>query len=65
MAVAADKPNRAAEPFFEVRAPLDQNEAVALVHGRSGKIRFPLDPEPLLQRWMRRLWQLLQRRYQL
>jgi hypothetical protein len=38
---------------------------VALIHGRSGRIRFDLEPEPLLPRWLRRLWQLLQKRYQL
>jgi hypothetical protein len=38
---------------------------LALLDGRSGKIRFDLEPEPLLPRWMRRLWQLLQKRYQL
>jgi putative peptide zinc metalloprotease protein len=52
------------EPFFEVRAQMPASAAVALLHGRSGKIRFDLDPEPLLPRWIRRLLQLLQQRYQ-
>lgn len=58
---------KAAEPFFEVRAYLPSEEAsgVMLRHGRSGKIRFDLPPEPLLQQWWRRLMQLLQRRYQI
>jgi hypothetical protein len=37
----------------------------ALLHGRSGVIRFDLPAEPLLPRWLRRLGQLLQVRYQL
>ena len=65
--VAADDPHgqKAAEPFFEVRAELDPTTAVALLHGRSGKIRFDLEAEPLLPRAIRRLRQLLQKRYQL
>jgi putative peptide zinc metalloprotease protein len=52
------------EPFFEVRAQIPPSAAVALLHGRSGKVRFNLDHEPLLPRWLRRLRQLLQQRYQ-
>ncbi len=67
VAVAADDPQgqRAAEPFFEVQASVRASEEIALLDGRSGKIRFDLKPEPLLPRWTRRLWQLLQKRYQL
>ncbi len=57
--------NRAQEPFFEVLAPLDAPTRVTLLDGRSGRIRFALEPEPLLQRWSRRLWQLFQKRYQI
>jgi len=66
VAVASNDPQgrRAAEPFFEVRAALPETTDVALRHGRSGKIRFDLPPEPLLKQWWRRLMQLLQRRYQ-
>lgn len=53
------------EPFFEVRAQVDPGASAAVLHGRSGKIRFDLDPEPLLPRWIRRVRQLLQKRYQL
>jgi putative peptide zinc metalloprotease protein len=56
---------RTVEPFFEVRAPVLDAKEAALLHGRAGKIRFKLEPEPLLPRWMRRLRQLLQKRYQL
>jgi putative peptide zinc metalloprotease protein len=65
VAVSAEEPTRAVEAFFEVRADLPPSTDVAFFHGRSGKIRFDLEPEPLLPRWMRRLWQLLQKRYQL
>ena len=53
------------EPFYEVQAKLPSEVDVVLFHGRSGKIRFDLEPEPLLPRWMRRLMQLLQKRYQI
>jgi putative peptide zinc metalloprotease protein len=54
---------QAAEPFFEVHAEIDPGTAAALLHGRTGKIRFDLEDEPLLPRMIRRLWQLLQKRY--
>ncbi len=65
--VAPDDPQgvRAAEPFFEVRAPITDASGAILMHGRAGKIRFDLGSEPLFPRWMRRLRQLLQKRYQL
>ena len=56
---------RAAEPFFEVRADLDPGPEVVLVHGCSGKIRFTLEPQPLLQQWYRKLRQLIQKRYEI
>lgn len=67
VAISTDDPQgrKAAEPFFEVLAPVPKSEAIALLDGRSGRIRFDLEPEPLLTRWLRRLWQLLQKRYQL
>ena len=55
---------RAAEPFFLVSGSLDQIDPAGLVHGRTGKIRFFIGYEPLLKQWLRRFWQLLQRRYQ-
>ena len=63
--VSAENPHKAVEPFFEVHADLQSDSGAAILHGRSGKIRFQLEPEPLLQRGIRRLQQLLQKRYQL
>jgi len=67
MPVSPDDPQgvKSTEPFFEVRAELPASQAVAFLHGRSGKIRFDQEPEPLLPRWIRSLRQLLQKRYQL
>ena len=57
---------RSAEPFFEVRSVVgDGDEGLSLLHGRTGKIRFQLPPKPLLEQWLRRLRQLIQRRYQM
>ena len=56
---------KAAEPFFEVVADVQSSANAALLDGRSGKIRFDLQPEPLLPRWIRRLQQMFQKRYQL
>lgn len=53
------------EPFFEVRGDLVGTEGPTLLHGRAGSARFDLPAQPLLPRWTRALWQLLQRRYQL
>jgi len=63
--VSPNEPEKAREPFFEIRADLHPAAGVPLLHGRSGTIRFDLEPEPLLPRWLRRLQQLLQKRYQL
>jgi len=38
---------------------------VALMHGRSGRIRFSLAPKPLAWQGWRKLRQLVQKRYQL
>jgi putative peptide zinc metalloprotease protein len=54
---------RTAEPFFEVRASVEQSGDSELLHGRGGRIRFDLAPEPLLRQWIRKLRQLLQNRY--
>jgi putative peptide zinc metalloprotease protein len=67
MPLASDDPNglRSAEPFFEVHAEIPDGARPLFLHGRSGRIRFDLPPEPLLPRWIRDLRQLLQKRYQL
>ena len=57
--------NRSAEPFFEVLGEFESSQNPNLLDGRSGKISFKLEPEPLLPRWIRSLWQLLQKRYQI
>ena len=54
---------RAAEPFYRVSGDLSGSEG-GLIHGRTGKVRFYIGHEPLLKRWIRRFWQLLQERYQ-
>jgi putative peptide zinc metalloprotease protein len=56
--------NTAAEPFFQVVGDVTARNGVAMLDGRSGKVRFMRAPEPLLSRWIRQLWQLLQKRYQ-
>jgi putative peptide zinc metalloprotease protein len=48
-----------------VEATIEPTEDVALFHGRSGKIRYSLTPQPLLRQWVRKLRQLLQQRYQI
>jgi len=65
VATEDNQPNRAAEPFFEVVGKFGASPDVALLDGRTGKIRFQLEAEPLLPRWFRRLWQLFQKRYQI
>lgn len=56
---------RTLEPFFEVRAALPRDSGVALLHGRTGRIRLVFDPEPLARQWLRKFRQLVQQRYQL
>lgn len=52
----------ATESFFELRAELEPAADVALLHGRSGKLRCWLPPEPLLSQWTRKFRQVLQKR---
>jgi putative peptide zinc metalloprotease protein len=56
---------QAAEPFFQIYATIRAAPGVALLHGRSGKLRFTLNPRPLLFQWGHSLRQLLQKRYQI
>ena len=53
------------EPYYQVRASVASSPGAALLHGRSGRIRFALDPEPLAWQGWRQLRQLLQKRYQI
>lgn len=53
------------EPFFELRARVQENPDLTLLHGRTGKVRLEVDPQPILSQLYRRLRQLLQQRYQL
>ena len=66
VATAMNDPNgrQAAEPFFEVSGDVVNASEVVAYHGHSGKIRFPVEDEPLLPRAVRRVRQLLQERYQ-
>jgi putative peptide zinc metalloprotease protein len=56
---------QAAEPFFQIYAKIPLTTGVVLLHGRSGQLRFTLDPKPLLVQWAHLLRQLLQKRYQI
>ena len=53
-----------AESFYIVESDIDVAD-IHSRHGLTGKIRFSLPPEPLLQQWIHELRQLLQRRYNL
>ncbi len=52
------------EPFFLIYAQLHSNPDVTFLHGRSGKLRLSLPPEPLLFQMWHKLRQILQKRYQ-
>lgn len=56
---------QAAEPFFQIYANIEPAPGVVLLHGRSGKLRFTLNPKPLLLQWAHKFRQLLQKRYQI
>lgn len=53
------------EPYYQVRAMVEASSDVSLLHGRSGQIRFSLEPQSLAWQGWRRFSQLLQERYQL
>ena len=53
----------AVDPFFEVRAEVPMDAEALMIHGKGGRIRFELPPEPLLRQWVRKFRQLLQTRY--
>jgi putative peptide zinc metalloprotease protein len=53
------------EPFFQIYADIQPAQDIALLHGRSGKVRFTLNAKPLLLQWTHSFKQLLQKRYQI
>lgn len=57
--------SRTVEPFFIVMGKVSSEDGIALLHGRTGKIRFATGRQPLLPRWYRRFRQMIQKRYQL
>ncbi len=56
---------KTSEPYYQVRAFVQSNSEVALIHGRSGRIRFALEPKSLAWQGWRTFRQLLQKRYQI
>jgi putative peptide zinc metalloprotease protein len=60
-----ERGSKTAEPYFKVIARLPTDAGLQLFDGVSGRMRFDLGSEPLLTGWTRRLWQLLQKRYQM
>jgi putative peptide zinc metalloprotease protein len=53
------------EPFYEVRAVVDQVKDVILLQGRSGKVKFSLGYKPLLWQGWRKIRQLIQKHYKI
>ncbi len=49
----------ATRTFFEVRAAVDTHDTALLQHGRTGRIRFRIAPEPLWRQIYRRVRQIL------
>ena len=58
-----DSMKEAREAFFEARTELASDSRAVLVHGLSGAIQFELPDEPLGVQWLRKLRQMLQRRF--
>ena len=59
------KATRTTEPVFEIRAQLQNNPAVSLLHGQRAVARMTLEPTPLGEQWWRRLRQAFQHTYKL
>jgi putative peptide zinc metalloprotease protein len=53
------------EPFYEVRAFVNNTTGASLKHGLSGKIKFNLPDESFSQQSWRKFRQLVQKRYQI
>ncbi len=56
---------RTVEPFYEVRAMVENESDVMQLHGRSGKMRFSLGYRPLLWQIWRKILQLVQKHYRI
>ncbi|MGN7614119.1 hypothetical protein ACQZV8_18785, partial [Magnetococcales bacterium HHB-1] len=56
---------KTSEPFFQIYAEIKENQTIMLLHGLSGRLRFTMNPEPLLYQWGRSVRRMLQKRYQL
>ncbi|MCP4621981.1 MAG: hypothetical protein GY850_00410 [bacterium] len=63
VAVTDETGLQAAEPFFQIYATVNHVPGAVLLQGRSGSLRFSLNPRPLLLQWGHKLRQLLQGRY--
>ncbi len=55
----------AIEPFFLIYASIVSRSHVKLFHHRTGLIRLNIGQKPLLFQWIRKIRQLLQRRYRI
>lgn len=56
---------RTTEPFYEVRAIVENRPDALILHGRSGKIKFALGYKPILWQAWRNIRQLVQKHYQI
>lgn len=56
---------RTTEPVFEIRAQLQTDPAVSLLHGQRAVARMTLEPTPLGVQWWRKLRQAFQHTYKL
>lgn len=53
------------EPFFLIYASIVSQSYVKLLHHRTGLIRLDIGQKPLMFQWIRKIRQLLQRRYRI
>ena len=65
VALTDDTGLTATEPFFQIYADVESIPEIKYLHGRTGQIRFDLEPQPLLWQWVRKFRRMLQRRYQI
>ena len=60
-----DEGRHAKEPIFEIRALLQPDASVKLLHGQRVVVRMTLESTPLAAQWWRSLRQTFQRTYKL